>query len=738
MRQNGLIITLIVELLLLPGFFSAAILANPLPAVEPEPFIYSLKVKDKPEIDGELDDEIWQTEPIKKKFISYSPIFGEVLPYNTLVWTSYDDENLYFAFLCLDPEPRKVKAAYTKRDDMYNDDWVGFSLDALGTKQTAYALFVNPYGIQGDYMDTAVKGAELSPDFIWESAGKITDQGYQVEICLPLRSINFKSGKNVKMGILFWRQISRLGYLGAWPEAKPGQGVFNTHTRIVYERLKNPFKLELLPSITYSNNRRLVKPDEWGETEIFRNFGIGIKYGITSSITADITVNPDFSQVESDAIQVEVNRRYPLFYSEKRPFFMEGIGVFNFFTIPNGFLPKAVHTRRIVDPIWGAKLTGTIGKTTFGIISASDEWPGQESIPGSNPHEGKNAFFGIARGKYSLYKDNYFGILYSGREFAGEYNRVYGADFGYRLFKNHKINVSFLRSTSAESKNSSAIHSSDINLYYTYITKTLRFKTAFEHIGKDFRLDTSYLRRTGINEGWGSLEYNFNTHTPKKNWLKQITPGILFQYIHDLYTGMNDKNLNLYLSFNFIKQGYLEVNYFAINESWEGETFDLRQFNLSGEIQLTKWLRLSGELTWGENIYYTANPSYKGKGYEGAFSLVLQPNEKLNQYFNYSHSDLFKNNEKVYGVNIFYFHTSYQFNKYFFLRAIFQYDTYQERLLTDFLASFTLIPGTVFHVGYGGLYENRKWQDGSWVNRQGDLLHIKRSFFTKISYLWRF
>jgi hypothetical protein len=738
MRQKLLVSTLIIEFLLLLGPNSAKIIANPLPGEEKEQVIYSLKVKQKPKLDGILDDKVWQTEPIKKEFISYNPLFGDILPYKTLVWTSFDDENLYFAFLCLDSEPQNIKASYTKRDDMFNDDWVGLSLDALGTRQTAYALFVNPLGIQGDFVDTAVSGSEFSPDFIWESAAKITEQGYQVEICLPLKSINFKSGKNVKMGILFWRQISRLGYIGSWPQAKPGQGVFNTHTRIIYEKLKNPLKLELLPNITSSNNRERLNARQWGDSEAFTELGMGIRYGITSAITADITINPDFSQVESDAFQVKVNRRYPLFYSEKRPFFMEGIGIFSFFTIPNGFLPNAVHTRRIIDPLWGAKLTGTIGKTTFGIISAADEWPGQISASDSNPNEGKNAFFGIARGKYSLDKDNYFGILYSGREFAGEYNRVFGADFGYRLFRNHKINASFLQSMSGKSPNSEVNHSSDFNLYYTYITKIFRIKAAFEHIGKDFRLDSSYLKRTGVNEGWGSMEYNFHPDRKKISWLKRITPKILFQYLHDLNTGMNDSYLNLSLNFNFIKQGYLRINYFAIKESWKVETFDLEQFNLSGEVQLTKWMRLRSQFTWGEKIYYTAEPSYKGKGYDGSFSLVFQPNENLSQYFSFSHSDLFKNKEKLYDVNIFFSHTSYQFSKYFFLRAVLQYNNYQKQMLTDFLASFTLIPGTVMHVGYGGLYESREWQDNKWLYRQGDLLNIKRSFFLKVSYLWRF
>lgn len=738
----------LIKLIILFSIFSClwipVISASPGPVPKEEQIIYPARSNVKPKIDGILDDETWQNPPLKKDFKTYYPTYSEILPYKTLVWITYDNENLYFAFMCYDPEPQKIKATITKRDNiqLINDDWVGISLDALGTKQTAYGFFVNPYGIQGDNLRSSVNGEDPSPDFIWEDAAKVTDQGYQVEICIPLRSISFKSGKEVKMEMLFWRKISRLGIYGSWPEVKPGQGVFNTHAPFIYKDFKNPLKLELLPSVIYGNNRERTNPQEWGVRDRFTDIGIGLKYGITSSITTDITINPDFSQVESDAFQVEVNRRYPLFFKEKRHFFMEGANILDFFTITNGYFPKALHTRRIVDPLWGAKLTGTLRKTAFCILTAGDEWPGQVWEAENNPNEGKKAFFGIARGKYGLGKDNYIGLLYSGREFAGEYNRVVGADIGYRLSKRQKINSSFLYSISGDGNSNkdknNVTNSSDFNLLYSYITKSLVVNAAFEHIGRDFRMDSAYLMRTGIDDGWGAITYNLYPDSKKIPWLKRISPGILFQYLHDLNTNKDDFSLKLSLNFNFIKLGYFGINYFAMKENWQYETFDLNQFKISGGILLTRWIEIRGALTYGEKIYYEAQPSYKGKGYDGEFLMSLQPNKNLNQNFIFSHSDLSRGGEKIYDVNILYSRTTYQFNKYLFLRGIVQYNSYRKRILTDFLASFILIPGTVLHVGYGGLYESRKWQDNNWLYRQGDLLNIKRSLFLKVSYLWRF
>jgi hypothetical protein len=687
-----------------------------------------------PKIDGILDDDAWQGAPLEKDFITYDPTYGEVLPHKTLVWMVYDKDNLYFAFRCDDPEPHKIKTSITKRDAMFTDDWVAFSIDSLRTRQTAYNFFINPNGIQGDELYSAVSGADLSPDFVWESAGRLTAEGYQVEVRIPLQSLRFKRGKQLEMGVLFRRHISRLGITGSWPRIEPGQGILNTQTSIYYKNLAKRLKMEVLPAVTYGSGRERMGPDQWGETDTRREVGIGFTYGITSSITADITFNPDFSQVESDAYQVEVNQRYPVFYREKRPFFMEGGDIFSFFN-SSGFIGRVVHTRRIVDPAWGIKLTGTVGKLAFGILSASDEWPGQvrDDAPG------KNAFFGSARGKYSLGEDNYIGVIYSGREFAGEYNRVVGADMRYRLGNRHKVGASFLHSMSSpDDPANQDVKSSYYVFDYLYASKSFILNTMYEHIGTGFRMDTGFLYRAGLNQVNLFMQYNLYPSPDKLNWLKRISPGFYLFLLHDLYTDQDEYYFKPRVSFNFTKQGYLLLQGEITRESWQGDIFNINLFIVSAGVQLTRWLQINGSISYGDKIYYYAQPAFKGKGIDGYFSLNFQGGKKFNQSFSYVHTDFSRKEEKFYDVNIINSTTTYQFNKYFFLRAIFQYDSYEKLLLTDYLASFTLIPGTVLHVGYGGLYENRKWREGQWLYREGNLINIRRSFFFKASYLWRF
>lgn len=692
-----------------------------------------------PRIDGELDDEAWQVPPLNKDFITYNPRYGDILPQKTLVWSAYDSEALYFAFRCLDEEPNRIKTSLTRRDGMFSDDWVGLKLDALGTRQTSYDLFCNPDGIQGDILTSAVSGEDTAPDFVWDSAGRLTEEGYQIEIRIPLRSIRFKCRDITRMRVLFWRRISRLGLSGSWPAIDPGKGIFNVTASADYRGLKAPLNLEILPSAIAGRDSRLVSPGTWSGADVFQDLGIGLKYGISSSVTADLTLNPDFSQVESDTFQVEINRRYPNFYTEKRPFFMEGSDIFSFFVAPYGYISSSVHTRNIVDPQWGAKLTGTLGGTAFGLLSAGDEFPGRAGEEENNPYQGKKAYFTVARAKHSLGGDNYLGGIFSGREFAGGFNRVAGMDTGFRLFTRHQFNLSVLQSHTRNPGVADTAVKRDFNFLYAYHTRPLGVMAAFEHIDRDFHMESAFLQRTGIDEGWIWIGPNFYPDESKTPWLRRIHPHFTAQLLRDNFTGRYDSFLRATLEFSFTRQGRLQLAAIMSQENWKRETFRLGEAAIEGNVQLTNWLYLWSGLTIQQSIYYPADPPFKGDVIQGGLRIVLQPTPSLNQSFSFYRVDFdYPDGGNVYTVDLLYSRTTYQFNKYFFLRGIVQYDSSIKTLLTDFLASFTLIPGTVIHAGYGGLFEEGRWVEERWMPGAGNLTGVRRSFFFKASYLLRF
>ena len=219
-------------------------------------------------IDGDLNEKAWSNAPISKEFLTFYPVYGDKLEQKTKIWMVYDSQNLYFGFMCYDTEPNKIKTSICQRDKMYNvDDWVGVIIDSMGNKQTCFEFYVNPSGIQTDFLNSASGGNNMEADFIWESASKITSEGYQVEMCIPLESIRFKSGKEVKMGVFFSRHISRLGAVGAWPEVKAGHTGFHAMVTAIYRGLKNRLKLEVLPNFTYSRNVERKSAGKWWENK---------------------------------------------------------------------------------------------------------------------------------------------------------------------------------------------------------------------------------------------------------------------------------------------------------------------------------------------------------------------------------------------------------------------------------------------------------------------------------------
>ncbi len=342
--------------------------STPSPAVAPSKTVATLtavRAGTPPVIDGTLDDAIWQGASFPAdRWTSYNPMHGDTIPQQTQVWIAYDTRYLYFAFQCDDPEPARIKTSITRRDNIWSDDWVGFSLDALGTGQVSYHLMVNPSGVQLDMLNTSGGGEDTSPDWVWDSAGRLNDKGYAVEIRLPLQSIRFKGGSQVRMGVLFWRRVSRLGVSVSWPGLAPNEWVFQHHAALQFTELQARPTRELIPSVTYAGQQERATPVGWAALDDNGEVGVSGKVGVTSTITLDATLNPDFSQVESDAFQVEVNQRFPVFFSEKRPFFMEGAGLFNLAGVGGGdsSMVTAVHTRRIVDPLYGAKVTGSQGR----------------------------------------------------------------------------------------------------------------------------------------------------------------------------------------------------------------------------------------------------------------------------------------------------------------------------------------------------------------------------------------
>ena len=712
------------------------------------------RVPEPPVVDGVLDDVAWaKVAPMPTgEWVSYQPNRGDKMPdaYRTEVRVAYDDRSIYFAFHCFDNEPDKIRTNVAKRDSTFNDDWLAVSLDSAGTGQSAYHLFSNPSGSQMDALNTSASGEQFDADMVWYSAARTTADGYVVEMRIPLQTLRFRGADEVRMGLVFFRKVSRIGVSYSWPEMPPGQWVFDRPSHLTFSNLKPRRLVELLPSVTYSLGQGREASDRWAPADDRYNFGASGKFGITSGITLDGTINPDFSQVESDAFQVQVNQRFPVFFSEKRPFFMEGMGLFNIAgTGGDGNMRTAVHTRRIIDPIFGSKVTGTIGKTTFGVLNAADDRP---DVFEPTPEQAeRNKVYTIARATYALRRSDYFGGIFTHTYHDGRDNLVAGGDALLRLSSSQAFSATFLSSQTNDGGGTDTSGNA-MQAAYNYETRRINFGTQIEHYDRDFQMDTAFYNRTGFTTGWSFGEINFYPKSGTNFWIQRIHPFYFTKIGYDDIQGGKEAMINGGIRFNFTRQGFVNISHIRGHEPWQGTDYDFsNNLNFFGSMQVTRWLNVFGGGGSGLSIFYDPVDHFQGRARFANGGVDFQPNQHLTISLNGDtiSFDRADTGAHVYTVNVVNSRTTYQFNKHFLTRFLTRYDSSEQRVLLDLLASYELVPGTVFHVGYGSLYEKgAEFPGDSGVvgaglqSRPGDpsnnYLMINRGLFLKASYVHRF
>jgi hypothetical protein len=714
-HAGGGFVRLTVVLLVLCALWAAPALAQAVPGEE----LRARRATIPPKIDGLLDDDLWAVEPLQlDRWMSYNPLRGEPEQQKTSVWIGYDNEAIYFAFRCYDAEPDKIRSTISRRDNVWNDDWVGVSLDSSRAGQLAYHMFVNPSGIQMDALQST--NEDTAPDWLWQSAGRIDQQGYVVEIRLPLQSVRFRSGSDVRMGMLFFRKNSRLGVSWSWPEMKPGEWVFEAQAAVAFGELTQPLLLEVIPSATVSRNE-LRSGEAWEGARSRGEIGASIKYGVTSTTTLDATVNPDFSQVESDAFEVEVNQRFPVFFSEKRPFFMEGLGLFNL--AGTGFdstMRTAVHTRRIVDPSAGVKLTGTAGRYTFATLFAPDE---------SASPDGQQKFT-IGRGLRNFGDGQYVGVLVTDTEFRRDYNRVIAADLALKHGERFRWNGNLIMTASANAEGETTDGAGG-QLSYTYDTRRVAVSGQVEHYDRNFRMDTAFINRVGVTRVWQYQGLSFYPDEKRYPWLKRVNPFVWATAAEDRIQGGSELQVIPAIRFNFTRQGYLRLDVMRGHETFAQRRFEVGRVFADGGAQIMRWLNVGGNVNRGPAVYYDEVDPFQGTERSLNLRVGLQPNAKLNHNVSYTfvHFERRDTREKVFDVHVVNLRNTYQFTPQFLIRAITQYDSLRRRVLGDFLASYELVPGTVVHGGYGSLWERLE---------QYPYRPTARAFFFKASYQARF
>ncbi len=517
------------------------------------------KFEKPPVIDGKLDDEVWKNAAVLKDFYQIQPGDNTEPSKPTTVLIGFDPKFLYIAFKCTD-ERDKIRASVAKRDNIFNDDYVGFMLDTFNDQRKAFEVFFNPLGIQGDGIMTEGRGEDFSVDLLMESKGVVHETGFDVEIAIPFKSLRFEAGKGKLWGAHFFRRIKRFeNELDSWmPFSRSIDSNLSQAGHLTgLEGISVERTIELIPSLTVSQNSRFVGSfpplPVGGDPGRIVNEPVGLDLGLTakfipsSAVTVDLAVNPDFAQVEADQLVVTANQRFPIFFPEKRPFFLEGIDIFQ--------TPiTAVHTRAIVDPDVAVKTTGKKGRNTFGLMVASDNGPGnlsaddrgslascierrsffnQSEVCNAERFVDKNAYIGVLRLKRDVGKENSLGMIATTYNFIEKHNQVIGFDGRFRLDKQTTTSFQVLGTTS---RNFFFDPDDGVNRYrtgngfaytadYNRSGRNWGWEVYGEGFTQDYRADVGFVQRTNSNFNYGFIRYNSDPNPKKK---------IISHHVHNL------------------------------------------------------------------------------------------------------------------------------------------------------------------------------------------------------------
>ena len=509
-----------------------------------------------PTIDGKLDDEVWKQAVVLKDFYQVQPGDNIAPSQRTEVMLGFDPKFLYVAFHCYD-DPAKVRANIPKRDNIWDDDYVGILFDTFYDHRKAYEFDFNPLGVQADGIWTDGQGEDFNPDIVMESKGMVTNDGWTVEVAIPFKSLRYVAGKDKLWGAHFWRRIKRFNNeLDMWmPLNRDISSWLAQEGRLAgLEGISTERTLELIPSLTLSEtgkrkgtltpaqlNNGLQDLGRFVNEPIKFDPGLTGKYSLTPNVTLDFALNPDFAQVESDQLVVTANQRFPIFFAEKRPFFLEGVDIFNT-TI------SAVHTRAIVDPDVAIKLSGKVNRNTFGLLVASDNGPGNlneddrafitedpafvlgTNNPSASSAAGvrfrqaqllhlldKNSMVGILRLKRDVgTKDSFIGFLGTTYNFAGTNNQLAGFDGRFRVDKQTTFSWQALGTTSrkdfffSDSGQTLLRKENGFAYAYDYNKDGRHFGYDLSGVGRTlfFRSDVGFNRRVNTNNQNLFVRYN--------------------------------------------------------------------------------------------------------------------------------------------------------------------------------------------------------------------------------------
>lgn len=764
-----------------------------------------------PVIDGKLDDEVWKQATVFKDFIQTRPGDNIAPSRETIAMMGYDSRFLYFGFHCFD-EPNNVRATVAKRDDVFNEDNVRIFLDTFNDQRRAYVLGWNPLGIQEDGILTEGSGTDTSVDIVMESKGMLTSDGWTVEVAIPFKSLRYEAGKGKLWGFNVQRNFFRFNdEIDSWmPQSREIASQLSQEGHITgLEGISTERTLELIPSATVSETGKRVPalppgatgldPGRFVNEPLHFDPGLTMKFGITPTVTLDLALNPDFAQVEADQTVVTANQRFPIFFEEKRPFFLEGIDIFQ-------TRLQVVHTRAIVDPDAAVKLTGKRGRNTFGFLLASDNAPGnfstdEKADPVNERFIDKNAFIGVLRLKRDVGKASNIGMIATSYNFIEKHNQLLGIDGRFQLDPKTVASFQVIGTTSRRcffepEKNEHTpaptepcfVNDSTRNYYrqgngfaysgvYDYTGRNFGWLYQGQGQTQDYRADVGFTRRLNTNRHAAYFRVSNDPDSKRKiiSWRLQGGLDSNFDWQGHMQNWGLQPHLNVQLHGNTNMEIAVGVGYERLFEQEFGPRRTATQdgaffggperstynrgigfgFNTNPTKLIGAYFSISRSINdfdfdFGAGKRYPrvspaalADPDAPldpgpGRSLEINAGGSLQPRNEFHLSLDYTKSRLRRNDTGLlaFDENIFSLRSVYQFTRFVFFRARADYDTLESSVRGQLLFGYTPNPGTAFYVGYNDDISRNGFNPFTGQLEPG-FRRNGRTFFVKVSYLIR-
>jgi hypothetical protein len=706
---------------------------------------------DKPvTLSGRLDDPLWLNAlPVELKY-EISPGENIAARLRTVAMALYDQNNLYIGFRCYDTLPGNIIANMSDRDKIFNDDYVVVTIDTYNNYQRGFEFAVNPYGIQGDLLMMGPGYEDISYDMVWLSAAEKNNEGWSAELAIPLKSLSFSASESQTWTISLLRSIPRDNrYMFTWTpydRNNPSYIAQGGHLTGL-EGIKPGYSLDFLPYIMVQQTGTktdIADPASvMDKGSIKARIGGGIQYSPGPNISINAVINPDFSQIESDADQISVNTTFALYYPEKRPFFMSGMDLLQ---------TPMYYSRTINNPLFASKVNGKAGKLSYLALAAYDRNTGI-TVPGEEEsytvQSDLKSYVGVGRVRYDLGNENFFGALLLSRNFRDAHNYVLGLDWNFKFWKNWYWQGELFLSNTKEINDTnlyksvrmfgSTSHDAGFNGEKYYGTG---MHLALIRAGRNYsfslvqnNFSPTYQTYNGmfpeVNLRTTSMQHSYTIH-PNKKIIQNASLFSAFQCNYNYDGIFKEFVIQPGFTINLIGQTQISSSYMIMNRERFREVFftgiNRATFNISSVPLKGLILSVSGQA--GKFIYRTSSPEL-GRGLNITTSMDIEPMSRLKTSFSWSFarlSDLAQKTE-FYNGHILRNITTFQFTRKLFLRNILQYNSFSYTFSIYPLISYKFNDFTMFCAGMTQDLMDYKQEGYAFKN-------VGYQYFVKLQYLF--